>query len=247
MQKIKLVVQYDGTEFNGWQIQSKQSQSRTVQYELERALKALTGEAIRVEAAGRTDAGVHARGQVVSFATTSLVPVDRYPVALNSLLPEDIVVVSSEAVDEGFHARYWAKKKTYVYRIINRPFPDVFWRRYAYHIRSPLDVARMQEAACHFEGEHDFRSFCASGSSVKNYVRRVEECMVQRQGDLIALSITGDGFLYNMVRIIAGTLIEVGLGKRSAAEIPEIIEARDRKTAGHTAPAHGLTLEKVIY
>jgi len=247
VQTIKLTIQYDGTGFNGWQIQTKQPSSRTVQFEVEKALAVLTGEMIKVTAAGRTDAGVHARGQIISFSTGSSIPVDRYPAALNGILANDIVVVNSEHVTEDFHARYWVKEKTYVYRIMNSKFPDVFNQRYVYHIRSKLDVGQMVLAARAFEGNHDFSSFCASGSSVKSFDRRITSCKIIEEKEMVTLEITADGFLYNMVRIIAGILIEVGLRKRPPADIDRIIKAKDRKAAGHTAPPHGLTLEKVYY
>ena len=247
MHSVKLTIQYDGTDFNGWQIQTKQPSSRTVQFEVEKALAFLTGEMTKVTAAGRTDAGVHARGQVISFSTGSSIPVDRYPAALNGILANDIVVVNSEQVPDDFHARYWVKEKTYIYRIMNSMFPDVFNQRYVYHIRSKLDVGQMALAARAFEGNHNFSSFCASGSSVKSFDRCIKACEIIEEKEMVALEITADGFLYNMVRIIAGTLIEVGLGKRSSAEIDAVIKAKDRQASGHTAPPHGLTLEKVYY
>ncbi len=247
MHHIKLTLQYDGTDFNGWQIQTRQPNSRTVQFTLESALKVLTGEDIRVVAAGRTDTGVHARGQVVSFTTASSIPVERYPRALNGILPWDVVVTASQKVDGNFHARYSARQKTYIYRIMNRPFPDIFWRRHAHHVSAELDFQAMKQAAAYFEGRHDFSSFCASGSNVSGCVREVKSCRVTSDGGLIAVVITADGFLYNMVRIMAGTLLEVGLGKRKPAEVPEIIAQKDRRAAGVTAPACGLTLESVTY
>lgn len=247
MVNVMLVVQYDGTDFNGWQIQTKQPASRTVQFEVEQALKKITQENIRVNAVGRTDAGVHARQQVVSFTTNASVPVQRYPHALNGILPGDVVVTSSKAVAGDFHAQYSVRQKTYAYRVLNCRYPDVFLRRYAYHVSWQLDHLAMADAARYLMGEHDFRAFCASGSSVTDYVRQVTQCQVDKVDHLITISVTANGFLYNMVRIIAGTLLEVGSGRRSVASLADTIAVRQRSAAGPTAPARGLTLEEVIY
>ncbi|WP_366923230.1 tRNA pseudouridine(38-40) synthase TruA [Metallumcola ferriviriculae] len=247
MPYISLTLQYDGTDFNGWQVQTKQPHSRTVQYTVEQALKLLTKEDIRVEAAGRTDAGVHARGQVISFWTNAAIPVDRYPRALNGILPRDVLVSDSGNVDINFHARFSARQKTYIYRVSSGTDLDIFWRRYSFHFLRSLDIDDMKRAAEHLRGRHDFRSFCASGSSITDFIREIKDCQVTDDGDMIEVSITADGFLYNMVRIIVGTMLEVGTGKKMVTDIPKIIAARNRGAAGATAPACGLTLERVIY
>lgn len=245
--RIKLTLAYDGTNYNGWQVQARPQGVKTIQGILEEKLKLLTKEEIKVVAAGRTDAGVHALGQVVHFDTNSTIPTERFPQALLSVLPWDIVPLAAEEVDENFHARYSARWKTYRYTIDTGPMPHVFWRRFAYHCPHPLDRKAMARATEYLLGEHDFRSFCASGSSAKNFVRTIAACRWKEEGQLLMLEITGNGFLYNMVRIIMGTLLEIGKGKLKPEAMGEIIAARDRKAAGPTAPAHGLCLLKVEY
>lgn len=242
-----MILQYDGTNYNGWQIQTGQAKSRTIQGTIQEALYKLTGEKIKVTAAGRTDAGVHARGQVINFKTESTIPVSRFPKALNSCLPPDIVAVAAEQVDEQFHARYSAKRKLYRYTIDVSPYPDVFRRRYAYHVPYSLKLSRMEEAASYIEGNHDFRSFCAAGSSAKNFVRTVEMCRVSKRDNIIEIDVMANGFLYHMARIIVGTLLEVGKGKIKPEDVKRIIAAKNRDAAGPTAPSHGLCLEKVEY
>lgn len=247
MRNIKLTLAYDGTDFNGWQVQSKQPHVRTVQATLEEKLSLITKEPVRVVAAGRTDAGVHALGQVVSFVTSSTIPTERFPQALNSVLPDDLVIRNASEVNSNFHARYSAISKTYRYTFYCDAVPDVLWRRYAYHVKQPLDFAAMQEAVKLFQGTHNFSSFCASGSSVKTFVRTVLDCRLTSEGKFSHLLITADGFLYNMVRIIMGTLLEVGKGKMDPHQIKNIINAQDRESAGPTAPPHGLCLVSVQY
>jgi len=244
---IKLIVQYDGTNFNGWQVQKKHPQARTVQAVLEKALERIVKEPVKLIGAGRTDSGVHAKGQAANFHTQNPIPVEKWPAALNSILPPDVAVVGAEEVPEEFHARYWAKKKTYLYYILNARYPDVFLRNYAFHLPQKLNLEDMQEAARFILGTHDFKSFCAAGSSVKNYRRTIFEAGFSMQGELIVFKITADGFLYKMVRSIVGTLLEIGKGKYPPCWMQEVLEAQDRKKSGPTAPPHGLFLYKIFY
>ncbi len=244
MPHYKMTVAYDGTAYHGFQIQEN---ALTVQHYLEKALASLYGGCIRVEAAGRTDAGVHARGQVVNYCAPSLVPEAQLPPALNGLLPEDILVIGAQQVEEGFSARRDARAKIYSYTIDRGPFPDVLKRRYAWHISRPLDVQVMQKAATYLEGKHDFRAFQAAGSRVRTTVRTLFGIKLTVEGQFISLHFIGDGFLYKMVRNITGTLVEVGLGRMSKKDMAPILLAGNRKQAGATAPARGLCLEKVIY
>lgn len=247
MRNIKLILAYDGTNYSGFQKQSG-SGLHTVQERLEEALAALAHTAISVVGAGRTDAGVHARGQVVSFRTgTWTIPTGRIVPALNSVLPPDIAALAAREVPPEFHARYSARAKTYTYTIHNGPVRSPFHRLYAHHLPHPLDERRMTEAARFLVGEHDFSSFQAAGRTVQSAVRTVFACDVARDGDLVRLTVRGSGFLYKMVRAIAGTLIEVGCGRRRPEEVAEILAARDRSLAGPTAPPQGLCLESVEY
>jgi len=243
---LKITLAYEGTAYAGWQVQPG-THGPTVQGKVEEALASLTGERIRVSAAGRTDAGVHARGQVISFATRSRIPVERWPWALNSVLPEDIVAIEAAEVGPDFHARFSAKSKTYRYTIDNGLFPDVFQRKFAWHIRYPLDLKAMEKAALYLVGKHDFRSFAAAGRPVKNFEREIKNVSWSKEGPFIHFDITADGFLYNMVRIIVGTLVEVGLGRRRPEDMEIILAGRSRSLAGPTAPPHGLCLMKVDY
>ncbi|HHU33444.1 MAG: tRNA pseudouridine(38-40) synthase TruA [Zhaonellaceae bacterium] len=247
MKRIKLTLSYDGTEYNGWQIQTKPFGVKTIQGTLEDRLRRLTGEEIKVVAAGRTDAGVHALGQVVHFDTGSSIPVDRYPMALEGLLPQDIVPLKAELVDDTFHARYSAKGKTYQYTMDQGVSPHVFWRRFAYHYPFPLNLDAMKEAAKLLIGTHDFTSFCASGSSVKDFTRTITSCLLWQEGQFLHFQVSGNGFLYNMVRIMGGTLLEVGRGKIGPRQITDIIKAKSRNAAGPTLPPQGLCLMKVDY
>ncbi len=247
MRNIKLTIEYDGTGYHGWQ---SQINARAVQDVVSAALKKLTGEEISLSGSSRTDTGVHALGQVANFHTTSNIPADKFTFALNSMLPEDIAVVRSEEADMEFHSRFSAKGKKYRYLIYNSPFRSALLRRRAWHVFYGLDTGLMEKGARHFLGAHDFSAFMATGSSVKTTVRTINEISISTdKGDkeLITLEISGDGFLYNMVRIIAGTLVQVGYGKIAPDEIPGIIESLDRKKAGKTAPAHGLYLVEVFY
>ncbi len=242
---FKLVLEYDGSGYHGWQ---KQKGVLTVQEVIESSLAIILGKEVHVRAAGRTDAGVHALGQVINFyARTRLEPSDIQR-GLNSLLPEDIVVKDAEEVDVSFHARYSAKAKLYRYCVLNRRLPSALWRKYAWHVPYNLDHDSMKLALSYLEGEHDFSSFRASRSSVKSSVRTLfrADCEVKPDG-LLVFSFLGNGFLRHMVRIIVGTTIEVGMGKRSPDEMIRILEGKDRSLAGITAPAHGLYLVRVDY
>lgn len=244
MRRMLLVVQYDGTGYHGFQRQCGQM---TVQERLEQTLEQVLGEAVTVSAAGRTDAGVHAIGQAVAFTTANPIPVPNLVRALNDALPGDMAVAGAEVVPEAFHPRRDALSKLYSYRILNRELPSPFICRYAWHVTEPLDLELMQAAAEKLLGEHDFAAFCASGSSAKSTVRRLSRLDVTREGDLIEIRAEANGFLYMMVRIMVGTLVEVGLGRLSAEEVGWILAGRDRTRAGPTAPPQGLCLVAVSY
>jgi tRNA pseudouridine38-40 synthase len=241
---LKLTVAYDGTAYAGWQIQPAEP---TVQAVVETAWHQITREQLRVLAAGRTDAGVHALGQVVSVASESPLACDDLQRALNAVLPADVAVVAVEEAPENFHATYDAKQKTYRYQIHNGRTPDVFNRRYAWHYPQPLDSVAMHAAAQALVGKHDFASFESAGSERPDSIRTLFAVDVTRGGDRITIEVSGDGFLYNMVRAIVGTLIEVGKGSRDADWVAEVLAARDRRGAGQTAPPHGLFLLRVDY
>lgn len=240
-----LVVQYDGTDYAGFQFQPNQ---RTIQGELERALAKLAPQNISIVGAGRTDAGVHSEGQTISFRDPHLtVPVERLPYALNALLPSDIRVIQSRLEGPDFHARYSALEKTYRYQIYEGGFPNVFWQRYAYWTREPLDWASMEHCAQLFIGRLDFAAFAASGSSVKTTVRTMRKVECNYAKALKTISFTADGFLYNMVRNLVGTLVDVGRGKLTLEDVQTILESRDRRLASATIAPHGLVLENVKY
>lgn len=244
MRRIKLTVAYDGTDYCGWQIQPN---GITVEEVLNRALSRLTGEEMRVIGASRTDAGVHARGNVAVFDTASTVPPERFAYAVNPLLPEDIVVVGAEEVPQDWHPRYQNSVKTYEYHILNREMPDPLRRRESWHVSFPLDLDSMREAAAYLRGEHDFRSFCSIHTGVKTTVRTIYTLDIDRSGNLITIRISGNGFLYNMVRIIVGTLVEVGRGFRTPENVGDILNAEEREKAGATAPPQGLVLVSIAY
>ncbi len=244
MRRIKLIVAYDGTDYCGWQIQPN---GITVEEVLNRALSRLTGEEIRVIGASRTDAGVHARGNIAVLDTASTIPAERFAYAVNPLLPEDIVVLKSEEVPQDWHPRYQNSVKTYEYRILNREMPDPLKRKYTWHVSFPLDIDKMREAAEHLKGQHDFRSFCSVHTAVKSTVRTIYTLDIVKSGDEIIIRISGNGFLYNMVRIIAGTLAEVGRGFRTPEDVRDLLTAKEREQAGATAPPQGLTLIRIEY
>lgn len=246
MRNIKMVLAYDGTRYHGFQVQNRTG-LKTIQEELEKALYMLTGEKTSIYGSGRTDAGVHAKGQVVNFFSSSSIPPERFPLALNSLLPRDIVVWQAADVPPDFHARYSAKKKTYCYTIYNDRHMSPFWRLYAYHVPVQLDVERMRHGAKEFLGEHDFSAFCAKDTTAKDFVRNVYECQIEKEGPLLRIVVAGDGFLYNMVRIMAGTLLELGEHKRLAEEIPDLFKKKERRLSGRTLPPQGLCLCSVEY
>jgi len=241
----KIVLSYDGTGYHGFQFQRN---ALTIQAILERSLEKLYGKKIKVRAAGRTDAGVHAKGQVANFFAPASISEERLPLALNSLLPKDIVVLGAGAVADDFDARKSSVAKIYTYTIDNGPFADVFIRNYAWHIPRPLDLEAMKRAASFLLGKHDFKAFQGAGSSVEDTVRVLYALDIERLGSkTIVITCRGNGFLYKMVRNITGTLVEVGLLRRLPQEIPEILERKDRRKAGITAPARGLCLEAVLY
>lgn len=244
MRNIKLTIEYDGKCYNGWQ---KQPNKLNIQGEIERAIYNITKEEVDLIGSGRTDAGVHALGQVANFKTNSQISIEKIPLAINSQLKNSIVIKEAEEVDERFHSRYNAKHKTYRYIINNSKCGTAIYRNLEYSYPFKLDAEKMKQASKYFEGEHDFKAFKSSGTSSKNSVRTIYKAIVKQEGEKIIIELTGNGFLYNMVRIISGTLLDVGLGKIRAEEIPEIIESKDRQRAGKTLPAHGLYLVEVKY
>lgn len=244
MKRIKLTIAYDGTNYCGWQVQPN---GITVEEVLNRALQKLTGEDILVIGASRTDSGVHALGNVAVFDTETTIPADRIAMALNQRMPEDIVITKSEEVPLDFHPRYCDCSKTYEYHIINTQIPLPTKRLTNYFVSYQLDIDKMRQAASYLVGEHDFVSFCNVRTDVENTVRTVYALDILQNGEEITIRITGNGFLYNMVRIIVGTLIRVGRGFYEPEKVKEILEAKDRKAAGVTAPAHGLMLVAINY
>ena len=239
-----MVVAYDGTNYCGWQVQPN---GITIEEVLNRSLSNLLGEKIEVMGASRTDSGVHSLGNVAVFDTDTRMPADKIAFALNQRLPEDIVVQGSCEVPLTWHPRYQESTKTYEYRILNRTFRMPTRRLDTYFYHYPLDVEQMSEAASYLVGTHDFASFCAANAQVKSTVRTIYSCTAQKENDIITIRVTGNGFLYNMVRIIAGTLIEVGAAKRRPVEIKDILAAENRDAAGPTAPAQGLTMMGIEY
>jgi tRNA pseudouridine38-40 synthase len=244
MRTLKLVLEYDGFDYCGWQVQAE---APTLQGVLEAALAQILGARIRIHGAGRTDARVHALGQVASFRCPSAIPATALQHALNSLLPRDVVVLEVEEVPADFHARFSALGKVYSYRILNRRTRAPLRVRYAWHIPQVLDLSAMAEAALSLQGTHDFRSFQAAGSRVETSVRTIRELSVTSERDEVVMHCTGNGFLRHMVRNMVGTLVEVGRGRRSAADVRRILDGRDRHLAGATAPPQGLCLVHVIY
>lgn len=244
MKRVKLTVAYDGTNYCGWQIQPN---GVTIEEKLNRALYELFGEEIRVTGASRTDAGVHSLGNVCVFETQARMPAEKISYALNQRLPDDIVVIDSCEVPADFHPRFSKSRKTYEYRILNRRFPDPTRRLDTYFYHHALDVPKMKEAAARLEGEHDFKSFASIHTQAETSVRTIYSCTVTKTDDIITIRVTGSGFLYNMVRIIAGTLVKVGAGDIEPAEIDDILAACDRSAAGPTAPACGLTMIGLEY
>lgn len=244
MKRVKLTVAYDGTNYHGWQIQPN---GNTIEAELNRHLSELLGEEIRVTGASRTDAGVHALGNVAVFDTSARMPAEKISYAMNTRLPEDIRIQESCEVAPDFHPRFCRTVKTYEYRILNRRFPDPTKRLYSYFYYYPLDVEKMKTAAAYLVGEHDFQSFCTMKPDLENTVRRIYSLDIEKEGDMILMRVTGNGFLYNMVRIIAGTLIRVGGGSIPPESVQAILEGKNRALAGETARPEGLTLVEIRY
>ncbi|MCR5323262.1 MAG: tRNA pseudouridine(38-40) synthase TruA [Lachnospiraceae bacterium] len=246
MRRILLRIAYDGTNYVGWQ---KQDNGLAVEEVLNNALHELTGENIAVIGASRTDSGVHALDNVAVFDTESRIPADKFALALNGYLPNDVVVQSSCEVEADFHPRYRECRKTYEYTIYNAAVPNPLINRYSYFVHYRLDLDAMNEAAQYLIGEHDFASFCSAGAQVKTTVREIYGvvCFAENGFQKIIIRITGSGFLYNMVRIIAGTLIQIGQGMYPPERMKEILETRDRTQAGPTAPPQGLVLKEIRY
>lgn len=242
---FKLTIQYDGTRYDGWQRQG--NTDNTLQGRLEGVLSRMVGKPVEIQGAGRTDAGVHARGQVASVHLPEGYTPQEVQNYLNRYLPEDVAVVDVVEVGERFHARLSATGKEYRYHIRMGSVPDVFARKYQYRVEEPLDLAAMERAAGYLTGKHDFRSFCGNRRFKKSTVREVFHIGVEVCGSDLTLIYRGDGFLYNMVRILTGTLLEVGLGQRTPESMVDILEARERTAAGKTAPAQGLVLQEVYY
>ena len=244
MRNIKLTIEYDGKDCNGWQ---KQPNKLNIQGSIEQAIYQITGEEVDLQASGRTDAGVHALGQVANFKTNCSIPIEKFAIAINTKLKRSIRILKAEEVDERFHSRLSCKRKTYRYIINNSEQGTAIYRNLETNIPFYLDENKMDEAAQYFVGEHDFKAFKASGTSSKSSVRTIYEAKVYRNLDRVCIELTGNGFLYNMVRIIAGTLVEVGMGKLEPTDIPKIIESKNRENAGKTLQPQGLYLVKVEY
>ena len=245
MQNYKLTLCYDGAKYKGWQRQG--NTDNTIQAKLEALLSRLLGSPVEVSGSGRTDAGVHAYCQVCSFRADTEMSAEDILSALRRYLPEDIGAMSLTKAAPDFHARLSCREKSYLYRIWNSDLPNVFSRRYTYTFPDALNISEMRRAAGHLLGRHDFTSFCANKHMKKSAVRELRSIEIYEQEEELRILLTGDGFLYNMVRIIVGTLIEVGIGARSADSIPDILRAKDRSQAGFTAPAQGLALYEVKY
>lgn len=241
----RAVIQYEGTRYRGWQVQG--NTENTIQGKLEALLTRMEGEPVEVHGSGRTDAGVHAAGQVISFRSSRGMSAEEIRDYMNQYLPEDMAVLSVEEAAPRFHARLNAVKKTYVYRIWNDPVRNVFGRKYQTWVTEPLRTDDMAEAALLLCGTHDYRAFCSLKRFKKSTVRTIERIQIERRGPEIEISFTGNGFLYHMVRILAGTLVEVGLGLRDAGEMPDILESKDRSRAGRLMPPEGLMLTEVEY
>ena len=244
MRRIKLIVAYDGTEYSGWQIQPE---APTIEMYLDKAIHELTGENVHVTGASRTDAGVHAYGNVAVFDTESTIPGDRFTFALNRFLPDSIVIQDSWEVSVDFHPRHCNTRKTYEYRILNTAVPLPQKRNFTWHVAGSIDIEKMKEAAAYIVGEHDFKSFCCVRTQAESTVRTIYSLEVLQEGSEIIIRIKGNGFLYNMVRIITGTLIQVGKGRFKREYVKQMLEAKDRTVSGQTAPPQGLTLVGIEY
>ncbi|ADY54787.1 tRNA pseudouridine synthase A [Syntrophobotulus glycolicus DSM 8271] len=246
MNNICLRLAYDGTQYHGFQSQPEEH-GKTIQGELEKAWKRLAQEEIKIVTAGRTDKGVHAAGQVINFKSAARIPQDKIPIAMNSVLPEEIRILEAKLVGAEFNARTSAYWKRYDYKIENKRTADVFTRLYSLHEPVPLDLNKMRQAAARIEGKHDFKTFSAAGSNAKSFVRTVYHCKVQSSSGYITVTCIGNGFLYNMVRIITGTLLYVGKGKIVPEDMPGILKSRNRALAGKTVSPAGLVLRYIDY
>ena len=244
MRNIKLTIEYEGKDYNGWQ---KQPNKLNIQGEIERAIQIVTGQEVELIGSGRTDAGVHAFAQVANFKIESDFPIEKIATAINSQLKKSIRVLKAQEVPLEFHSRYHCHKKTYGYIIENSEQGTAIYRNNTFHVSQPLDVEKMQQAANYLVGEHDFSSFKSSGTSSKSSVRTIYQAQVLKEQTRVIIMLTGNGFLYNMVRIIAGTLVEIGLGHMEPEEMKKILEAKDRQKAGKTLAAQGLFLMNVEY
>ena len=244
MKRILLNISYDGTAYHGWQVQPN---CITVQEVLQNALETLLGERVKVTGCSRTDAGVHAKDFYCHIDCDDKFPPEAFLRGLNSLLPNDIAVKGCKEVVADFHARYNAKGKTYTYLILNSNIKDAFLSRYTWQIERPLNIEKMSAFAKNIVGTHDFYAFSSSGRTVEDTIRTITDCKVEKQGDIVKLTVTANGFLYNMVRIIVGTAVEVSDGKINENSVDDILKSKNRNLAGVTAPPQGLFLEKVIY
>jgi tRNA pseudouridine38-40 synthase len=244
MRNIQIIIEYDGSNYCGWQ---RQENGISVQQKLEEAVVSITKEKSVLIGASRTDAGVHALGQSGNFHTNSSIPIEKFAFAINSVLPMDISVIKAIERKNDFHSRYHARQKTYVYQIFTRRIASPFLKNYAYHCLYDLDFEKMREASKYIVGEHDFTAFMASGSQSKIFVRTIYEINIQKENDLILIEVTGNGFLYNMVRILSGTLLYAAIGKMKPSDIKTIIQNKDRTLAGATLPACGLYLKEIVY
>lgn len=245
MRNIRLKVSYEGTRYQGWQKQ--ETSDNTIQGKLEKLISRMCGEEIAVQGSGRTDAGVHALGQIVNFHTSCEMPLPDMLQYMNQYLPEDIAVTEIDEVAERFHSRLNATGKKYCYRVWNSSIPNVFWRRYTHTVEEKLEVDAMKQAAKYFLGEHDFKAFTSTKKGKKSTVRRIDAIDIVCDGDLLTFTFRGNGFLYHMIRILVGTLLEVGQGERMPDSIPEILASKERENAGTLVPGKGLVLEEVYY
>ncbi|AGB40233.1 pseudouridylate synthase I [Halobacteroides halobius DSM 5150] len=247
MRNLKCVIAYDGTNYHGFQRQPHQTHVATVQGRLESTIKQVIKQEVDIIGASRTDADVHAEGQVFNCYLDCSIPTGKFSLALNTRLPNDIVILDTTEVDAKFHARYHSQGKKYYYQVYYDQFPSPFLRNYAYHVYHHLDLDAIKDALPYLEGKHDFSSFRAAGCNASSPIRTIHNLSMEQKDNLITFSIYGDGFLYKMVRTIVGTLIYVGYGKLAPAQLKEILAAKDRKAAGPTAPGYGLFLEEIYY
>lgn len=245
MRNIRLLLQYEGTRYQGWQRQT--SSDNTIQGKLESLLGKMCGEPIEIMGSGRTDAGVHAFGQVANFHTHSQMTTEEMLAYINEYLPQDIAVIEVAEVAPRFHSRLNACGKRYCYRVINSEIPNVFWRRYALEVPQKLNIKAMEEAASYLLGEHDFKAFTSAKKGKKSTVRRIDKITIEKKSDILTFTFVGNGFLHHMVRILMGTLLEVGKGERAPRQLEEVLLSQSREKAGTLVPAKGLTLMEVFY